>query len=187
MRILARASPFALIEDDRGDRHCVWGCPNKRHAIVEVYLDETKGELIIDPCHCGQEASPGDFSTALRQLIEQVSASTARSEQEGGALSEIPGSQSGPVLLPAPADYQSLTVTEENRMQHHTVNGEATEGKDSYEGEHGNLVTDLPQTVWETIRTRTFLVGATVGALLAYVGVRLAQAYLIEQSSDEPF
>jgi len=42
--------------------------------------------------------------------------------------------------------------------------------------------------VWETVWSKTFAVGAVVGAALMYAGIRTAQAYLsADQDTDQPF
>ena len=45
-------------------------------------------------------------------------------------------------------------------------------------------------TVWDTVWSKAFAVGALVGGALMYAGIRAAQAYLSEdgaQESDRPF
>lgn len=44
--------------------------------------------------------------------------------------------------------------------------------------------------VWDTVWSKTFAIGAMVGAALMYAGIRVAQAYLSEdggQETDRPF
>jgi hypothetical protein len=45
-------------------------------------------------------------------------------------------------------------------------------------------------TIWDTVCSKTFAIGAMVGAALMYAGIRVAQAYLSEdggQETDRPF
>ena len=190
MRILARASPFALVEDDKGRQHCVWACPN-RHAIVEVYLDDQTEEVVVDHCpHCGNEALPDEFTTALKQLIAQVASSTPVPIQKGGGRDQdIIEAQYTPVLLPGPDHYQPTNTLEENPMDQ--INGSVTTiaTETQCEDERGTIVKTISHSVRDTVRNRAFLIGSAVGAVLAVVGVRVAQAYLAqaETSGDEPF
>ncbi len=48
----------------------------------------------------------------------------------------------------------------------------------------------VTRTIWDTICSTTFALGAAVGATLMYAGIRVAQAYLSEdgaQETDRPF
>ena len=48
----------------------------------------------------------------------------------------------------------------------------------------------VTRTLWTTVSSTTFAVGAAVGATLMYAGLRVAQAYLSkhgEQGPDQPF
>ena len=186
MRILARASPFVLIEANKGNHYLIWLCPNL-HAIVEVYLDHEREELVSEPCpQCGLEALASDFSTALRQLLAQLDHPSIGSIQEGGVNNKIIEAPSTPVLLPAPVDYQPLTVNEENDMQH-IINGQATQCADSHEAEPVTQATDLTQSLWRTVKTRTFVVGMALGGLVTYLSLQLAQHLMQQDGSDEPF
>ena len=42
--------------------------------------------------------------------------------------------------------------------------------------------------IWDTVCSKTFAIGAMVGAALMYAGLRAAQAYLsTDQDTDHPF
>jgi hypothetical protein len=48
----------------------------------------------------------------------------------------------------------------------------------------------VARTIWDTVCSTTFVIGAVVGAALMYAGSRAAQAYLSEdgtQETDRPF
>ena len=71
-----------------------------------------------------------------------------------------------------------------------TINGSGTTVETETLGEErqANIADTLSRNVWDTVRDRSFLIGTAVGAALAVVGVRVAQAYLAQEaSSDEPF
>ena len=41
-------------------------------------------------------------------------------------------------------------------------------------------------TIWDTVCSKTFAIGALVGAALMYTGIRVAQAYLSEDGDQDP-
>ena len=66
------------------------------------------------------------------------------------------------------------------------INGSGTTLETETPGEDRRV--HLVNTLSRTVRDRAFLIGTAVGAVLAVVGVRVAQAYLAQEaSSDEPF
>ena len=57
-------------------------------------------------------------------------------------------------------------------------------------GEQPSTLQVVTYTVWATVCSKAFALGAMVGATLMYAGIRAAQAYLSEdagQGTDQPF
>lgn len=48
----------------------------------------------------------------------------------------------------------------------------------------------VTRAIWDTVCSKTFAIGAAVGATLMYTGIRVTQAYLSEtgdQKNNQPF
>lgn len=74
------------------------------------------------------------------------------------------------------------TITNSGREDTHTNTPVAVEPPSTLQ-----IVT---YTIWDTVCSKTFAIGAMVGATLMYAGIRVAQAYLSEgggQETDRPF